>query len=175
MANTKRKKNGQGAKRPPLKYFFLEGDLHIKLNINRGKDLLTAWNYPSGKKVTYHYTDALRRMEKAFTTKEVGELVNRSRVSIEMAVLGGHIHEPQYTYALNENRNKYKWMWREKDIMELHEYLSGIHWGRPRKDGLVTPKALPTPRELRAMIHDEAILYVKDGDTFIPSWRAKNL
>lgn len=156
-------------------YFFLNGDLHKKLHINRGKDLITAWNYPGGKKVSYSYTDALRRHDKAFTTTEVCRMVNRSKLTLENAMKSGMIEYPQFTYGLDENRRKFQYMWAEEDIMDLLEYLSTVHRGRPRKDGIATPQKLPTPRELRAMIHGEAILYVKHGDAFIPTWKAKEL
>jgi hypothetical protein len=68
----------------------------------------------------------------------------------------------------------YQHIWSEKDIMGILDFLSTVHRGRPRKDGEITPGYLPTPRELRAMIHEEGTtLYVKHGDQFIPSWRAK--
>jgi hypothetical protein len=173
MVNEAGKSNGKARKRPRLKYFFLNGDLHRKIVINRGRDLLSAWNYPKGKKVSYSYSDTLRHHEPAFTTQQVAQMVNRHRVVVQNAVDRGMIEQPQFTYGLDQNRHKASYMWHEKDIMALHEYLAGIHYGRPRKDGEITPKHLPTPRELRAMIHNEEILYVKQGDTFVPSWRAK--
>lgn len=85
----------------------------------------------------------------------------------------GEISMPQYTYALDDpDKKKYKHMWAEKNIMELHDYLSTRHRGRPRNDGLIIPQAMPSKRELRAMIRQEEIFYVKDGDEFKPIWRA---
>lgn len=175
MADEDREKKSARRKRPALRYFFLNDELHKKLYINRGKDLINAWNYPQAKRMTYIYSDVIRRSQKAFTTAEVCKMVNRRRTTIENALTRGMIEQPQHTYGLDENRNVYQRMWSEKDIMALLEYLSTVHRGRPRKDGIVVPQALPTPRELRAMIHDEAILYVKSGDKFIPSWRAKEI
>lgn len=175
MADQTGKQNRQGKKRPRLNYFFLNDELHKKLLINRGKDLLVAWNYPGHKKVAYDYSTTLRRMERAFSTREVVEMVNRKHYTIELAIKHGMIEAPQHTYGLDENKNFYQYRWREKDIMGLLDYLSTVHQGRPRSDGMVTSLGLPTPRELRAMIHGEAILYVKQGDTFVPSWRAKEL
>lgn len=173
MAEQKRSKTGKGPKRPRLRYFFLNGQLHKKLTINRGKDMIVTWNYPEGKRMSYVYSDVLRRYQKAFTTPEVCQMLDRNRMTIDRALKAGMIEYPQYTYTLDENRRKFKYMWREEDIMALLDYLSTVHRGRPRLDGEITPQALPTPRELRAMINDESILYVKHGDTFIPSWRAK--
>lgn len=173
MAKQARGKNGQTAKRSRLNYFFLNDTLHKKLFINRGKDLLTAWNYPEAKKVMYTYSDVLNRHQTAFTTTQVSGMVNRKRMTIELAIKHGMIARPQNTYGLDENRNFYQYMWREKDIMDLLDYLATVHRGRPRKDGGISIKDLPTPRELRAMINNDQILYVKSGDTFVPSWRAK--
>lgn len=100
-------------------------------------------------------------------------MINRKRLTLEKAILNGHIAEPQHTYGLNEAKKKYKYMWHESNIMELHSYLMTVHRGRPRFDGLVTPAHLPTARELRAMIRQNEILYVKVGDEFRPVWEAE--
>lgn len=175
MAEKARSKGGKSTRRSRLTYFYLNGQLHKKLFINRGKDLLTAWNYPEGKKVLYTYSDVLKRHQHAWTTREVCQLIGRSRQTIDGAMREGMIERPQNTYGLDENRNFRQYMWSEEDIMALHAYLSTVHRGRPRKDGQVRPQHLPTPRELRAMLHDEEVLYVKHGDTFIPTWRAKDI
>lgn len=175
VAKQEGKKNRPHTKRPNLRYFFLEDELHKKLSINLGKDTISAWNYPRGQRYVYNYSTVLRRHEPAFTTKQVCEFVNRTQRTIDQCIRDGMIRMPQYTYGLDENRKKYKYMWREKDIMELHAYLASLHIGRPRKDGEITNNSLPTPRELRALINDEAILYVKQGDTFVPSWKAKEI
>lgn len=168
------KKNGRRTKRPVLPtYFFLNDQIHRKLHINRGKDLLAAWNYPESKKVLTSYSTTIRRHKTAFTTTQVCQMVNRGRLTIELAMRHGMIERPQHTYGLDENKNFYQYMWREEDIMDLLEYLSSVHRGRPRKDGEITTHDLPTPRELRAMINDENVLYVKQGDTYVPTWRAK--
>lgn len=179
MARTQRTANGKPRKRnvrPKLYYFFINGKLHKRLHVNRGSDQLTAWNYPDGKRMVYSYTDVLKRHQKAFTTPQVAKLIGRNPETVARAIWSDSIPEPQFTYGLDENRNKYKYMWREEDIVALHEYLSTVHKGAPRKDGGITPQALPTLREIRAMINEEEILYIKqDDDTFIPSWRAKDI
>lgn len=176
MVRKARTKNGPGTKRASLNdYFYYNGDLHCRLFVNRGRDTVVAWNYPQGKRMVYNYTDMLKRQEPAFAMRKVCQMMNRSRVTIQNAIQDGMIEAPQFTYGLDENRNKGSYMWSEKNLMDLLDYLSSVHHGRPRKDGVAIPKQLPTPRELRAMIHDEAVLYVKQGDTYVPTWRAKEL
>lgn len=155
-------------------YFFLNGLLHKTLGINRGADELRAWCYPLKKTKTYSYTQTRRNYEPAFTTGQVGKMLGRGYHAIERAILRGDLEEPQYIYGLHNQEQKYRHMWSEHDIMAAHKYFSTVHWGRPRKDGAITPKKLPTAMELRAMIRQEQILYVKEGDEFVPTWRAKD-
>ena len=158
-----------------LNYFYLNDNLHKSLHINRGADTITTWCYPLHKRVAYTYSEVKKHKQPAYTTKEVGEMLNRSRLTLEHAILNGDIEPPQHTYGLNEHKRKFKYMWSEKDILEAHAYLSTVHRGRPRNDGLVTPAHLPTIRELRAMIRQEQILYVRGEDgEFRPVWRAQD-
>lgn len=174
MARAKREKDRPRNKRPRLRVFFLEGELYRVLEIVRGKDRITVWSYIRHKAFVYNYSDVLKRHEKAFTTGQVMKILNRDRITFQRAWSSGMLERPQMTYSLDERRKPYQYMWSEKDILTALEYFASVHQGRPRKDGQVTSAAaLPTPREVRAMIHDEEVLYVKSGDQFIPSWRAK--
>ena len=174
MAKRERSKAGvdsQGI----IKYFFLNGDLHRKLVINRAADQIMAWCYPLGKRVAYTYSDMKMRYKPAYTTMEVSGMLMRHRVHIERAILRGDITAPQFTYSLDENRNKHKYMWSEENIMEAHSYFLTQHQGRPRRDGRVTPKPMPTARELRAMIRQEQVMYVKnEHGEFVPTWKASD-
>lgn len=173
MANEEGKGKTARKRTTKLNYFYLNDLLHKRLHINRGADTITTWCYPLHKRVAYTYSDVKKNKQPAFTTQEVCEMINRGRLTLEKAIRDGSIEEPQYTYGLNERKNKFKYMWSEKNIMELHAYLSSVHRGRPRKDGMITPQKLPTARELRAMIRQETILYVRDASgEFRPTWRA---
>lgn len=162
-----------------LNYFYLDAAnqgplLHKSLHINRGADTITTWCYPLHRRVAYTYSDVKKRKEPAFTTQEVADMLMRSRLTLEHAILNGDIEAPQHTYGLNEHKRKFKYMWHESNIMEAHAFLSTVHRGRPRNDGLVTPQKLPTERELRAMIRQEHILYVRNSKgEFVPVWRAE--
>ena len=160
-------------KTKPLRYFFYRGDLHKKIHINRAADVITAWNYPKGKMEKYVYTDVKKNDEKAFSSKQVAEMVNRKWVTISRAIEAGNIPVPQHTYSLDENRNMYAYYWREEDVMGLHAFLKTVHIGRPRKDGMVTPSELPTASELRAMMRHGTVFYAKVGDEFVPTWQAE--
>ena len=162
------------SKRGPIRYFFLNDLLHKKLHINRGLDTITTWCYPLHKRVAYTYTDVKRNMAPAFTTVEAAKMLNRGRETLERAILNGDIEAPQFTYGIDEKKNKFKYMWNEQNIVEAHAFLSTQHQGRARNDGMITPKKLPTLRELRAIIRQKEILYVRVGDEFRPVWDAED-
>lgn len=174
MAGSTRGKNGARNKRPRLaRFFYLNRKLHQNLHVNRGKDIVTTWNYADGKVAKYNYTDTIKAARPAFATRQAGQLLNRKRLALENAILNGNIERPQFSYTIDENRRMIQYWWSEDDIFAAHDYFSSLHYGRPRKDGFINPFPIPTPRELRAMIDNEEILYVKEGDTFVPTWRAK--
>jgi hypothetical protein len=162
-------------KRKPLRYFFYRGDLCKKVHIHLPNDVITAWNYPKGSLDKFVYSDVRRNGESAFSTRQVAQMVGRSQKTIKNAINNGDIRKPQRTYGVDAERNGYAYYWSEKDIMGLHDFLKTVHYGRPRKDGLVTPKELPTASELRAMIRQGTVFYVKVGDNFVRTWRADNL
>jgi hypothetical protein len=172
MATTKRKK-----KYVPLRYLFLNGELHKVLKITRPKDEIDLWGYSSHRRVTYTYSDVRRKMEKAYTLTEVGKLLNRNKVTITRAIDAGEIERPQYTYGLDDPERKiFQYMMREPDIMAMHAVLANKHAGGiRRKDGLVTPKSLPSARELRAMIRNNTVFYVKTDSGFVPTWKAEDI
>jgi hypothetical protein len=170
-------KNGGGKSRK-LTYFYLNGKLHRSLYINRPGDLITAWSYPEYKRVGYTYSDVRKRHGKAFSTSQVSKFINRVREQIQMAMVRGDIETPQYSYSienyLKDGSDKvYKYMWSEEDVLGVHEYFSQIHFGRPRKDGLIKPYPMPSRLELRALMRHEEILYVKSGEKFVPLWQAE--
>lgn len=154
-------------------HFFINKNLHRRLHINRGTNEMTTWCYPLDRRITYTYTDAKARMEPAFSTREVSEMLNRSIISINMAMYHGHLQKPQSSYSIGSGK-KHRHYWHEDDIMAAHDYYSTLHRGRPRNDGLITPQHLPTKRELRAMIRGDNILYVQNANgEFVPTWRAE--
>lgn len=162
------------SKTKPLRYFYLNGLLHKKLQINRGKDTIVAWCYPQHRRVAYTYSDVRKSKEPAFTTKEVAEMMNRKPLAIDRALGRGDIEPPQHVYSLSNPDRVMKYLWSEEDIMRVHDYFSNVHYGRPRKDGMITSYKMPTKREVRAMIHQETILYVKNNDgEFVPTWKAQ--
>jgi len=177
MDSQERSGKGKRRHKDRLKYFYLNGDLHRRVHTNRGADLLTAWNYPKHEKVGYSYHEVKRKARRAITTTDAAKILNRTRLTLEWAIINGEIEPPQMTYGTGEGKigDPYKYMWREEDIMAMHAFLCTVHKGRPRLDGLITPYNLPSAQEIRARIKQEVVLYVKnDEGDFIPTWEAEH-
>lgn len=162
-------------KTPPLNVFFLNGKLHKKLRIVRPADTIETWCYPEHRRVAYTYSDVRKNYKPAFSTKQVAEMLGKSSRTLELTVQAGNIEEPAIMYTLSENKSRWAYRWSEEDIMGLHAFFLTVHRGRPRKDGKITPQQMPTAAELRAIIRQEQIFYVKTEDgAFRPAWRAKD-
>lgn len=152
----------------------MNGLLHKALYKNRAQDLLVAWSYTERKRVAFVYSEVRKRHQKAWRTTEVAELVGRRPRIVERYVREKVIREPQFTYALDGVfKNKFQYLWRDEDIIELHEYLLTQHRGRPRADGGITPQSsTPSRAELRARLKNETVFYVKNSDgEYVKVWK----
>lgn len=153
-------------------YFYLNGNLHRKISINRPADLLIAWSYPDRKRVAYVYSDAKRKMQQAFDVREVAALLNKNPEHIRRVIRAGAIETPQRIYPLDGVFKESKFKLNEDEIMELHDYFSTTHYGRPRKDGMVKPRPMPSKAELRAMMRTWDMIYVRDKQgNFVPVFK----
>lgn len=162
-------------RKPRLRYFYLNGDLHRVLSVIRAQDLVISWNYREGKRAGYAWSDARKRLGRAFTMTQVGDMIGRHRTNIERDILAGRIRAPQRAYSLDGNKIPGKYLFSEKDVFELHDYLLTVHIGRPRKDGRITPARMPSKAELRAMMRHDTVTYVKSEDgTFTPVWKEQD-
>lgn len=160
-------------KSPPRNfYFYLGGELHIKLHIDRGADLITCWSFVEHKVKGYPWSSTKRTMRPSYKTGQVVELLNRSRITIENAILDGEIRRPTQPYSLDKERRPGRFCWNEALIMEARDYFATKHIGFPRKDGRITAKPIATRAELRAMMEQGTMTYVKTSDgEFIPSFK----
>ncbi|QGH79382.1 hypothetical protein SEA_LIMPID_49 [Streptomyces phage Limpid] len=158
-----------------MRYFYLNGDLHKVLSVTRAQDFVVCWNFPQGKRVGYVWSDVRKNHGKAFRLQQVAEMIGRHYITIKRDILEGRIKAPQRIYAFNENRTPGAYYMSEEDVYALHDYMMTTHIGRPRGDGKVTVRDMPSKAELRAMMKHDLVTYVKtkDGD-FVPVWKEQN-
>lgn len=144
-------------------YFFLNDKIHKVLSSSRSKDQLVAWCYPDSKRVLYSYSLVQKNMDNAYTIKEVGQLLNKHKVTIEDYILESKIRQPQKIYPIGKPDSKWsQYMFSQKDILELHEFI--LDSGHSAK--------VPSKAELLALLKNNIILYTKTDSGFVPVWKA---
>jgi hypothetical protein len=157
---------GENRKRKTKKfsYFFLNNKIHKVLNYSRAKDELIAWCYPDKKRVLYSYSQVVKNMENAYSTKQVAQILNKHKITIEDYILEGKIKYPQKVYPISSPESDwYKFMYSESDIMDIHEFILESGYS----------KNMPSKNELRALLKNNIILYTKTDSGFVPVWRAE--
>jgi hypothetical protein len=148
-----------------VRYFFLNGKVHKVLSSSRAKDLIIAWSYEDSKRVMYPYLEAKKSMENAYSIKQVGEMLNKHRVTIQDYILEGKILTPQKIYPIGKTSEEgwYKYLFSEKEILDLHAYI--LESGHS--------KNVPSKAELLALLKHNFILYTKTDSGFVPVWKAE--
>lgn len=150
-------------------FFFLNGDLHKLIRKSAAQNVCYALNLNTNKVNKYTYKDYKQFKKKAYTISEVGKVLGRHVDRIRVALYSGLVKKP-FMVKYSGRTNVYYFS--EEDIYELREYFANIHRGRPRADGIVIPKDVPTIAELDAILGKRPMLYVrtKEGN-FVPVWR----
>lgn len=153
------------------KYFYVNGKLHKVIQQNRGLDAVVSWCYEDRCRYRYSLADIRAKAGKAYSSSEVEKLIGRHKTYIAKLVADGTVKRPQQAYSLDGSFTPSKFWWSEQDILDLHDYFAHTHTGRPRKDGLITARAMPSRAELVAMMRNDTAVYVKEGESFVPVWK----
>lgn len=158
-----RKKGKHSAK--SVRYFFLNNKIHKVLSHSRSKDQMIAWCYPDKKRLMYSYSQVLKSMENAYSTKQVAQMLGKHKITIEDYILDGKIKYPQKVYPIgNPDSTWYKFMYSESDIMDIHEFILESGYS----------KNMPSKNEMRALLKHNTILYTKTNEgNFVPVWKAE--
>jgi hypothetical protein len=155
----------------PLRYFYLDGKLHKVIHVNRPKNIVTTFCYPEGDYRQYLWTYIKKNHQKAYGVVDVCNMVGRERRHFQKLMIKGEIKKPQKAYSL-KNPDRFTYYFNEEDVMEIQDYFANVHWGRKRKDGLITPGPVPNRSELRAMMNGGILHYMRAPDgSFKPIWR----
>ena len=148
-----------------VRYFFLNEKIHKTLSLSRAKDQLIAWSYVDKKRMLYTYSEVDKNMGSAYSIVQVASMLNKHRVTIQDYILEGKIRSPQKIYPIGSNSEDswYKYMFSDKDILDLHQYI--LEAGHS--------KNVPSRAELLALLKHSFILYTKTVDGFVPVWKAE--
>lgn len=163
VVNKKLKRTNRAA------YFFLNGDLHRLIRKSAAQNICYAMNLKTNEVNKYTYKDYKAFKKKAYTISEVGYILRRHIDRIRVALASGAIKKP---FMVQHSGRTGVYYFSEEDIYEIREYFANIHRGRPRSDGIVISKDVPTIAEVDAMLDKKPMLYVrtKEGN-FVPVWR----
>lgn len=159
-----------------LKYFYYEGQLYQRIQINRPANIVYAKSVATGEMFTLSYTDYRRKRSKAFSTQEAAYILNRKPGRLYTYINLKRIEPPQRT-SPDMGFNKIgAYYWSEDDILNLHEYLITVGSARITAHGLVVPpKNLPNRAEVKALMGSGTVLYVKTASgEFVPTWKEPN-
>ena len=155
-------------------YFFLNGKIHATYSRNRGADTLTAWCFNDAKMYTYVYSDVCKRMERAYDLIQVVKMLGRGKESILSAWRNQDLE--LVGYKIHWKPGLGKWKFSESDIMKiLNYYANKQNASAARSKNKLTRqitnprKGLPSPAEVRAMMHYNDLQYIKNKDgEFVP-------
>lgn len=146
---------------------FINDQLHHIIHINIPADIITTFNYEQDKIIRYPYRAMKKSMKKAYSIGEVSKIIKRHPDRIRRGIAAGNIKDG------HKSGPKGKKFFTDEEIIEIQEFFANVHFGRPRKDGAITPKKQSvTKEEVDAKLGRREVLYVQnDEGDFIPVWR----
>jgi hypothetical protein len=118
---------------------------------SKGTDLIVLEDIESGKKWEVRYAVFKYAFERVWKVGDVSRFIGRSPRSIYRYESIGLIDKPK-RYASKGDREIRFYTYR--DVLDLHEAISEIHQGRPRKDGRVVNNSMPDRASLVRMLKE---------------------
>ncbi len=113
--------------------------------MSRGTDEIILRKISDGSKFITRYDTFLAGFKRVWKTGEVAGFLNRSPRSLYRYELNEQIEKPKrYGAAGNRELRFYT----KEEVLVVHEMISEIHQGRPRKDSKSVNNTLPTRSEL---------------------------
>jgi hypothetical protein len=177
MATTKGKIQSEEYNREPIikgnqKIWFLNGDLVRLYHSSRSTGMVTVYNITKDRLETCLRSDFRRNRQRAYTVAETAKLVNRHRKYIPSLIKRGVIPPPTGAQVGGTRHWQIRAYYSESQVKEIRDILASIHFGRPRKDNLITNNMTPTSQELTRRTGDGILVYTKTADgRFIPVWQ----
>lgn len=157
-----------------VSYFYLDGRLHKNIKASRSNDRLVAYDYTDKKMKVYPLSEVMRKKQNCYTLPQVANMLGRTPKTLREYFWAGEFpFMPQRSHPVGKPDARYTWRFSEDHVLQIRDYLaSNKHRGRPRSDGLVVSAALPSREELRTLMRTNEVMYIKEGDKFVPVWTA---
>ena len=153
------------------KVWFLNGDLVRVYHLNRSNGIMSVFNITKDQLESCLIGDFKKNRLRAYTIKETAELVNRHRKYMPDLIRRGVIPKPLASQKGGASKWQVRSYYSELQVHEIRDILATYHFGRPRKDGLITNDKTPTKQELTRRMGDGILTYTRTEDgRYIPIW-----
>lgn len=153
------------------KYFFINNHLYRLVKANRSTNMVYAFDIEKKEITKYTYSDYKKFKKRAFTIKDVSILIRRHPDRIRKAFNEGMVKKPMLADLNGRNGIYY---FSEENIYDLRNHFATVHMGKKRKDGMITPKSLPSVQELDALLGKTEMLYIRTQEgNFVPVWKTE--
>lgn len=143
-------------------HFFLNGDLHKKIQIVKSDDTVIAWSYRDQKIKHYPLTETRRLYKKAYRIGQAATLMNVRPNVLRSIFKQGLAKMPAKSYDLNYREGSSYIS--EEDMVELRQIawdlLPKNKYGAPYNDTMVSEKELIH----RMNLGDSREYVIEDGD-----------
>ena len=153
------------------KVWFLNGDLVRVHHMNRSNGIMSVYNIIKDQIESCLISDFKKNRLKAYTVGETAILVNRHKKYMPDLMKRGVIPYPTGSSKGGKTGFQIRSYYSELQVHEIRDILASYHFGRPRKDKLITNDMTPTRQELTRRMGDGILTYTKTDDgRFIPIW-----
>jgi hypothetical protein len=153
-------------------YFYLDKKLYKKIRVVKSENYVVAWSYEDERRMRFNYSSVRKEASKAFNLDEVSKLIGKRKSHILSYIQRNLVDPPSGRLYSIKNKKPGKWMWSEKDVLDLREAIFDMapknKYGEPFVNFKLVSKA-----ELLSRMREDASYYVRNQDgEFVKVWRA---
>ena len=151
--------------------WFLNGELVRIYHKTRSEGIITLYNIYQDKLQTILVPEWVSKRERAYSVRNTAKLINRNPKYLAHCAKKGIVFKPVGATKGGHRGISIRSYYSESQVFELRKIFSERHWGRARKDGLVTNNHTPTEAEVRRRMGNDVLHYTKNNDgEIVPIW-----
>jgi hypothetical protein len=154
--------------------FLLDGKIYNCMSIDKHRELAIIWDYETSTRHLITLKTYYNKGEKIWLVTEVAKIFNRSSKNL-LNWLKYDLDFPLKVLKYGESKNIHGPIRRhylhKQDIIDIYEILIRRGRGSKTKNDFTDPYNLPTREQLLAILNDNDIYYVREGEDFIPVFR----
>lgn len=131
---------------------YLHSDRIYRVDtVSSGTDEIVLTSVEDGSKYSVRYSVFKYGFKRVWKVGDVAKMIGRSPRSIYRYETKGQIRNPN---RYPSRGGKLVRFYTKEDILEIHEMISEVHQGRPRKDGRVVNNTMPDRASLLVMFKE---------------------